>query len=905
MLRLRRVGAAIAALLSLCAGPLPAVAQPAGWQPNDDDSLLFDAHLGQFRLGDGVRGYQTPDGICVNLPDMVAALDIPLTIDKARNTAQGWAFEERNQIKIERGIGKARLANRIQTIESTAIRDTPEGWCVALPALSSWLGIDLKVDLANAWLTISSKTKLPVELAAERRARAARVRPSTQADLSKLKQARLPYRMWRMPSLDAVVTVGGLRDSHQERRFDRQYELYASGEIARMSVDARLGSDTKGVPSSLRMRAYRSDVTGGLLGPLHATHFEIGDVTSASSALVAQSQVGRGWMMTNRPLERPDTFDRKTFRGELPAGWDAELYRNEQLLTVSQPRSDGRYEFIDVPLLFGQNRIEIVLYGPQGQVRRTRESLMVGPESIPPRQTWYWAGINEAQKELLSWGKQDYARERGWRATLGIERGLDQRTSFIAQVHSLMLEDERLTYAEGAIRRSVGSALIEIGGALESHGGLAGHAQMVAQFGSTYVTAESVIAHNFTSDRVDSKVTGRHSLSLDHTFDLGKTIVPAHLEGRYVQRTGGGGSLEANARLSTSVGPFSITGSVDWQLQHSGSGPDPPDVVEAALIGNGSIGRTRVRGELRWRLSPENHFESATLVAERRIGERTALRGQLGYDHEFGRGRAGLGYVRDFKHFSLSMTGEAGTDGSVAAGLNLALSVGPSPRGGLRVTAQKLATGGTVLARVYRDENNNGTREAAEPYEKDVQLLVEHIPTAETTDRRGELVVDGLAPHVPVLVAVDPSSLPDPLVQPAAPGVAVTPRPGLATIVELPLVGAGEIMGTLVGAGGRLLEGVDIELVNAQGMAIATARTDFDGYFLFESVPYGAYLLRLNKLSAAAAGLDQALHVRASVNNASPSARLGQVEAAKPLGLRLAYRDMLMEGPHAELVLAR
>src|SRR5256885_1966964 len=122
MLRLKRVGAAIAALLALWGGAVPALGQPAPWHSNDDDALLFDAHLSRFRLGDGVRGYQTPDGVCVNLPDMVAALDIPLTIDKGKNTAQGWAFEEHNQIRIERGLGKAHIANRIQTIDSTAIR---------------------------------------------------------------------------------------------------------------------------------------------------------------------------------------------------------------------------------------------------------------------------------------------------------------------------------------------------------------------------------------------------------------------------------------------------------------------------------------------------------------------------------------------------------------------------------------------------------------------------------------------------------------------------------------------------------------------------------------------------------------------------------------------------------------
>jgi hypothetical protein len=250
------------------------------------------------------------------------------------------------------------------------------------------------------------------------------------------------------------------------------------------------------------------------------------------------------------------------------------------------------------------------------------------------------------------------------------------------------------------------------------------------------------------------------------------------------------------------------------------------------------------------------------------------------------------------------MTGEGATDGSVAAGLNLAFSIGHNPQGGLRVTSQKLASNGTLLARVYRDENNDGIREAGEPYEKDVQLLVERMPTAQTTDRRGELVVDGLAPHLPILVAVDPSSLPDPLVQPATPGVAVTPRPGLTTFLEQPLVGAGEIMGTLVGSAGRTLEGVDIELVNDQDIVVATARSDFDGYFLFESVPYGSYHLRLNKLSAAAAGIGQALNIRATLNRDSPSLRLGRVEAGGSALRRLAYADVLMDGPGAQLVVA-
>lgn len=42
----------------------------------------------------------------------------------------------------------------------------------------------------------------------------------------------------------------------------------------------------------------------------------------------------------------------------------------------------------DVPLLYGQNRFEIVLYGPQGQIRRETRNVPVGLDSIPPRKSF-------------------------------------------------------------------------------------------------------------------------------------------------------------------------------------------------------------------------------------------------------------------------------------------------------------------------------------------------------------------------------------------------------------------------------------------------------------------------------------------------------------------------------------
>lgn len=882
----RTIFAGIAALLAALLAP--ALHARTAWVPNDDDALLLDLRLGRLRLGDGVRGYQTPSGVCVDFADVILALDLPIRLDKKAGRASGWALEERNIISVDRTQNSVRIGTQVRELSEDAIRDVPEGWCVAAPTLSAWLGIDLAPDLPNALLLVSAKTRLPVELAAERRARAAAIRPARSFDLKTLPQADSPFRLWRTPSVDAVVTMAALNDKRAGSRIDASYELYASGEIGRASFDARLSSDRRGVPASLRVRAYRTAPDGGLLGPLDATHFAMGDVVSISSPLVAQSAVGRGVVTTNRPIDRPDSFDRTSFRGELPSGWDAEIYRNGQLLGFANDRADGRYEFADVPMLYGQNRFEIVLYGPQGQIRREEKLIAVGLDSIPPRQTWYWAGVNQAATDLVTLKGYGNLRNRGWRGSFGLERGLDARTSIGTQWHSIVIDGARYSYGEALVRRSIGAALMEFSGSVERRGGYAVRAQMLGQFGRSFITAESIIAHRYRSDRLETGVTGQHILGIDHSLHIWRTILPIHAEARYLTRANGVDSIEGSARISANVRGFSLTGQLDYRDDRSRTGPDLPGRLEAGLLANARIGRVRLRGEARFRVSPDSRFENATLVAEWATGERADWRAELGYDGSNDRARMGFGYSRRFDRFALTASAEAASDGSVAAGLNFAFSLGPDPRSrGIRVTAVKLASAGQVLARVYRDSNGDGVRQDKEPLEKEIRLAAGQIPVERLTDSEGRAVIDGLQPFRPVLIGIDAGTLPDPMVQPASAGVVVTPRPGVMTTIDLPLVGAGEVHGTLVRNGGGQLEGVDLELIDAEGRVARATRSEFDGYFLFEGVPYGRYTVRIAQISADAAKLSANFGMVVVVGEARPSVGLGIV-AVNPAPTRHA-----------------
>ena len=97
----------------------------------------------------------------------------------------------------------------------------------------------------------------------------------------------------------------------------------------------------------------------------------------------------------------------------------------------------------------------------------------------------------------------------------------------------------------------------------------------------------------------------------------------------------------------------------------------------------------------------------------------------------------------------------------------------------------------------------------------------------------------------------------------------------MATLIALPLVAAGDVDGKLVRSGGAALEGVALELVDAEGRVRATTLSEFDGYFLFEGVAYGRYTVRIAEASAKAVRVDPGFAVAAAPGPDRPRARLG------------------------------
>ena len=272
-------------------------------------------------------------------------------------------------------------------------------------------------------------------------------------------------------------------------------------------------------------------------------------------------------------------------------------------------------------------------------------------------------------------------------------------------------------------------------------------------------------------------------------------------------------------------------------------------------------------------MSPVSRFRSAELTGYWSASDTVDWEGTLAYDGALHRGRMRVSHIRRFSGLALAVTGEAATDGSVALGFNLNFSLDPSH--GFDFSRRPLAGGGSIRAHVYRDLNDNGVADPGEPFEKGAVITAGHAVAEQPTDERGQVMIAGLQTFSPITVGLDRTSLSDPLLAPRKALQVVVPRPGVPADVEIGLVGAGDVEGALVKNGGLGFEGVDLELVDPQGAVVSTTRTDYDGYFLFERVPYGSYRIRIAKASAEVIGAPPDLDIQVNVTDEHPVVRTG------------------------------
>lgn len=669
-------------------------------------------------------------------------------------------------------------------------------------AIARVLPLKLTVDTAKQQLMIEATGPLPLDIARSREL--ARARLSGKEDLSPPPLSPFPYQPIGRPAGDIRLTLNHNTGDNKETRLS--YDGLVTSELGYATAMLFLrGDDTR--LSDLRVRLGREAIDGKAFGVPGLVSAFAGDVNGAAVPLVG-NVLGRGIALSSYPLDRPDSFDRTRVEGDAPADWDVELYRGSELLAFGKVGGDGRYLFEDVPLLFGNNELRVVLYGPEGQQREEKRTFRVGSGMTPIGKVQVRGMLGEYNRRvfdgLIPVDRGDQGFTYSLQAEVGLTRFLSASAYATRAPEGVLFNDPLRDNIGGGLRLSLPMIYLE-GDAVWQDGG--GHAWSLG--GSTGLGKVSLSFGHADYTNFRSARASRGTLAITQETRV-QASTSVQFAGRNVGLSGAferwkfeNGQKETLARGAArfSLGPVYLNQQIEWRkLDYSnGITSERLDWLPGASTNFGKL-RLSLDGRMDLKRS---RLDYARLTGNWRFDrDTTALFGVSRSNVSNGDSPWSFtaGFARDFGIFRASVTGTRQNSGAYFFGLGLNTSFGMNRSGGLTFSGRDLAQYGSADVLVYHDRDFNGAFDAA----TDSILPNVGVQTDRgrnviaSTNANGRAFVSGLDTRRTVTLGIDTSTIDDPFLVMADSGLRFAPRPGQPFAAEIAIVDSGEIGGTLV-----------------------------------------------------------------------------------------------------------
>jgi|GEM_PF-5758250 len=833
----------------------------------DENLLILRLRTDRYVLSEGVIGYQTPGGACVLLDDLVAGLEFEITSHDTG--ARGWFIQESSEFELDIPARRVRADDIDYVINDGDIYDDAGAHCVALSAAENWFSLSLKIDMPNASIVADSARPLPVEERAARAKRRAALTPRKAAAPGTVVPIQPEYKLARWPTID---TSAFANISDEETVAGGDFVL--AGDFLRASAELYGSFDSNRGVETLRGVIGRRSAAGDIGGPLALTTALAGDIATPQTRLSAETRLGRGFVVSSFPIDQPDVFDSTSFRGDLQNGWEVELYRNGALLDFRAANADGRYEFLEVPVVFGRNEFRLVFYGPQGQRREKVEEIFVGESALSKGQSRLYLAVNQQDKSLFIDSTATPDDDDGAaRITGKYEIGVTDSLALGVGAASYSLNGERETYIDASLSARAGGAAIygdisyKVGGGVAASGSVQTNVAGINLIAAheEYFSYESELAPG----RGDNALRRKDEVRADFVLNPFKGFaMPVAILARREEFESGGRNFSGAARVSAPMGPIAFSNEIT--LNRIRRDRFSQTTASGVALANYYTGFGSIRGGIEYDLAPEWRFARSTATMDIPLNERAGARINAVYDMRADTGQFSAGLNYGFKNVSVGAFARVDTEGAFETGFTLSASFTKKPgKKRWAAHAKSAARSGVIATRVFIDEDYDRKYSAGEEIIEDAAVKIDGRRQLDEEGASRDLII-GIAPYQPASIEVDMSTVDDPyLLGPKNAEIVVSARPGVVAEIDIPLTRSGEIAGVVsleTDEGLREVADVKLELVDPNGNVAAWTTSEFDGFFLFERIPFGSYEVVLSGEQASRLNIELPENVSVSLS---------------------------------------
>ena len=810
---------------------------------SEEEVLILTVRLDNRRTGESIIGYQNSDGsFLLPLGQLARISTLAIEADPYTATASGFIISEDRTFRLNAANGSVELSGVRQTFPPEQVEVHEDDIYVAASLLDAWWPVNVRVDLQTLSVILQSEEPLPYELREQRERRGSLLGSRPGSRVLRYPLLIEPYELFQIPVLSLDVRADLTRTDSGERG-SLFYSFGGAGDI--LGGSGRFfvtGTDDD--PFSLARGTYgRWDPDGTLLGPLRARVAEVGEVNNPGSELLLRSSTGPGVHISNYPLFAQDRVESHTFRGELPPGWEVELYHNGVLIDFSRSGADALYAFADVPLNVGLNEFTLIFYGPRGEIREERVAFNI--LDILPEE-------GEFRYRLVA----NDARGRDGRALFQSDYGLTRW----AAVHATAAAEETLSgetrsYLKTGLSGVFGLFFLAADLATDDDANLAVQFRANGRVGRWNLTLDHSELDGFTSEDLSSPfgtLESRSTLSLDGDLF---TIRDSRLSSRFrltredVVDDPTGYILDH--RLSTSIHRYFISHLLERRWVEGVDRPD--EFTRGAILLSRPSRKLGLRGELSYDIEPEPGLRVASISADFDRWDPYLV--QAGLDHlakpeSVTRLRLNLQRRTGEISWGVSFLIDQEAQGQIV--LNASTTAFFPPGQTTPEFRGALVQGVSALSVIaFVDLDGDGELDPGEPPVEGAGVFLDRASHRETTDAAGKLLITSLSPYRDVEISLSRSTLPDPTMVPLIEGIAIRPRPGRVVELLFPVIYTGEVTGTVYAANGDPAGGAAIELVGPGGVVQRTISA-FDGFFQFLETPLGTYQMRASKRGSTA-----------------------------------------------------
>ncbi len=815
----------------LCILPV-SIARQVGASAVDDELLLVKVRLGNHTFDEVMALTRGASGDWfIDLGAIAQLLDLAVNVHDGG--ASGFVVDETRTFVLNLHESRVIYENgAAEALGVDEVRSDGDGLQVRLRSVAKWWPVGLTVDPLRAVLIVAPREQLPIQARWAREARARRLRQASPAPVGYPVREN-PPGLIGVPFLDqslryrVSVLPGG-----DSPRHDLQYTAFLTADLLHTDARLFLAGGNSDPLRDVRFTMARVDPGGRLLGPMMARQVEVGHYEVPGISPISFPALNLGVHATNQPLHAQTATESYSLRGDVPPGWEVELYDNGQLLGWQRAGGNGRYAFDDLLLTPGMNRFRIVLYGPQGQIREEQRIVNLGESLAPLGEARYrlTAGVDEAGMPHTV-NEFDYGLARGVSLGLGavsLAHGGTQRTYGLLRtrvawkslygVTSLLAADDGGWGASASLQAGVGNFDLRL--------------------------AHSRFRNEFTSELVP--LSPEPTL---HRSEIGlETYIPRR--DRPFIRIGQSAGLDTSVsgkrqlgltnRASTTIGAWSLGHQIyAWLYDET----DP--LGTGGLQLSRRIGTLGVSAQLNYRVFPQLLAESLSVQLSRRMSE--GYYGTLGVLQRLDTAHSVFQSTLDktVGAFAAGVQASVATNGTLTASVRVSTGIGhDTNRSRWFADARPVANTGTVSALVFHDADGNGRFDEGEVPIEGVGFDIDGAWNEVRTDEEGTATLSHLPVYRSLDLRIKPSTLPDSAMLPVDEGIGVVPRPGAVYVWRIPVVLTGEVDGTVYrpwGPGKRAVGGITVVLTDSRGRVVKETVTAWDGYYLFHGIPPGDY----------------------------------------------------------------